>query len=545
MNRLNRWLFLAVLMLSPATLIAQNHEIWTLWHQRTVAKIDAATGTWTQFGTGMIDPARPTDPAGLQWTTIALAPDNTIYLLRRQVGVAGEIFLYSLPADNIVVSGGVVTNVQLVGSTGFCDNLDGLTAGPDGNIYFSAYSAGRFVKGTGGQADQCVYNLPARNGLYRYVLSSNTVQYVGTFANNGGPGQKNSFYTDLAFDSLPLPLGGDLVGQGIDGNGNYRLYTIPRSLVLTGTNQTFPFAPFSSELLTQERRDGVAFDPTNGDLFLGFDGQGVYRVTRAGANPVLIGASNPDLGWDLANRVRGCSDARPLRTSCVPGKPNDYVFTFEITNHSGRPMSSISITDPLPATVAPHSQPLNPPLANNASTTITVTIHGAVPGQVICLNGVMFDQECPNCCKFHVCTTIPVCRCIQIYADRGPTCTGNATGSFAYSFELQNLSAQTVGAVFINGPTGVTITPDYLPITPPLASNGGIDTTFQTITISGAAPGTQICLDFTVLDADLHQCCTRRLCIEVPRCAELATTTQPTSDVQARQGEPPPGVTPP
>jgi len=541
-SKLSGYCVLFVALAFPIVVCAQSQDIWTLWQQKTIAKIDAATGLWTQYGTGMIDPARPIDPPGIDWTTIAETPDERLFLFRRRPSSVGEIFLYSISANNIAVSAGNITNLQLLGSTGLCGNIDGLTAGPDGNLYFSSYNAGRFVKGTGGQADQCIFNLPAKNGLYRVRLpmsGPSSIEYVGTFAGNLGPGQKNSFYTDLAFDALPLPNGGDLIGEGIDATGTHGLYTIPRNVVLTGMNQTFPYTPFSNVALTVERMDGVAFDPTNGDLFLAGDALGVYRVTRTGANPVVINTTSPVLGWDLANHVRGCSDARPIRIVCVPGTPGDYIFTFEVTNHSGKSMSSISITDPLPATVSPHSQPLSPPLADGDSRLITVTVHGATPGQLVCLNGVMIDKECPGCCKFHVCVAIPECKCIQLVKDEGPKCTGNPDGSFTYTFQLQNLSSQPLGALFIHPPAGVIVTPDYFALSPPVAANGGIDTP-HTITVTGAIPGKQICFDLTVLDADLNECCTQKICVDAPRC-ELPHD----HDNTTIQGEPPTGVTPP
>jgi len=544
MNRLRhaiirQWVFVfSMLLACPTIAVAQSQDIWTLWQQKTIAKIDAATGVWAQFGTGMIDPARPSDPPGTDWTTIAETPDETLYLFRRTPVTDGEVFLYSVSANNILVSSGNITNLQLVGSTGLCGNIDGLTAGPDGNLYFSAYKAGKFIKGTGGQVDQCLFNLPANNGLYRYRLATNIVEYVGTFAGDLGPGQKNSFYTDLAFDALPLPNGGDLIGEGIDSTGTHGLYTIPRSIVLTGTNQVFPYTPWSAVALTVERMDGVAFDPTNGDLFLSGDAQGVYRVTRTGANPVVISTTKPVLGWDLANHVRGCSDTRPIRILCVPGKPGDYLFTFEITNHSGKPMSSVSIADPLPATITPHTQALTPPLADNASTLITVTIHGATAGQVLCMKGVMLDKQCPGCCKFQVCVKIPDCKCLQVVKDEDPKCTDNPNGSFTYTFELQNLSSQTLGALFIHAPTGVTITPDYFALVPPVAANGGVDVP-HTITVTGGTPGKQICFDISVLDADLNECCTKKICLDVPHCERPNPNRTPV------QGEPPDGVTPP
>ena len=98
-----------VVLAFPMGVCAQSHDIGTLWQQKTIAKIDAATGLWTQYGTGMIDPARPIDPPGIDWTTIAETPDERLFLFRRRPSSVGEIFLFSISANNIVVSAGNVT----------------------------------------------------------------------------------------------------------------------------------------------------------------------------------------------------------------------------------------------------------------------------------------------------------------------------------------------------------------------------------------------------------------------------------------------------
>lgn len=151
----------------------------------------------------------------------------------------------------------------------------------------------------------------------------------------------------------------------------------------------------------------------------------------------------------------------------------------------------------------------------------------------------MVDRECPGCCKFSVCVTIPECRCVQVVRD-STMCHTN--GSFTYTFLLQNLSAQPLGALFIHPPAGVTIAPDYFALTPPIAANGGIDSSTHTITVTGATPGQQLCFDVSALDANLNACCTTKLCIDVPRCErEVDNPTNPLPN----QAPPPEGVPPP
>ena len=84
---------------------------------------------------------------GSGWSTVGETPDKTLYFMRR---FQNDIHMFSLDSTNIQVTGGVITNVMNLGSTGLGGNLDGLTAGPDGNlhpmqrafIHFDAFQCG-------------------------------------------------------------------------------------------------------------------------------------------------------------------------------------------------------------------------------------------------------------------------------------------------------------------------------------------------------------------------------------------------------------------
>lgn len=141
--------------------------------------IDVGANTTTLVGQ-IRDPLDQSIGSG--WSTVAETPNKNLYFLRR---FTSDINVYRLDSTNIQVSGGIITNLVSLGATGLGGNLDGLTAGPDGNLYFTGYDN----TGAG-----------VRNDLFRFSLSSNTTEYVGTFNNNQGPGGRNSFHTDLAFD---------------------------------------------------------------------------------------------------------------------------------------------------------------------------------------------------------------------------------------------------------------------------------------------------------------------------------------------------------
>jgi hypothetical protein len=299
-------------------------ELWTMQgtggagNASKIVKINVGSTPSIVYGIGIHDPNFG-DNFGQDWTTIAVAPDRTLYVMRRfQQFVPGSstefVHIYSVPADSIhlndnpadTIPDGVVDNLTDRGSTGLQGNVDGVTVGPDGNLYFVAFDT------KGGLA---------RNGLYRFRTATSTTEFVGTFANQtlnlfpdgsinfNDPGT-NVFFTDLAFD----PITGDLVGDGVDPAGHMTLYRIDRAAALLGINQTFQWDWFggpSGAWNGKELRsafepfpDGVAFNNVNGDLYLSSDGQGVARFNRTTAafEAYVAPDAGPSsfFGYDLA-----------------------------------------------------------------------------------------------------------------------------------------------------------------------------------------------------------------------------------------------------
>ncbi len=246
---------------------AGDGRLWTL---------DIAGGTNTFVGS-IRDPVLGDTAGG--WSTVAETPDKTLYFLRRY---QNDINLFKLDSTNIQVTAGVITNVTSLGSTGLGGNLDGLTAGPDGNVYFTAYDN-----------DHAAF---ARNGLFRFHPGTGVTDYVGTFAGNAGPSGRNSFYTDLAFD----PISGDLIGTGYDSNGAFIPWRLSGASVLTGNNHTYTYVDaFSS---WNGLADGLAFNRLTGDLYASSDSGGVARVDRnTGAFLGYVGGTGGTaIGTDLA-----------------------------------------------------------------------------------------------------------------------------------------------------------------------------------------------------------------------------------------------------
>jgi hypothetical protein len=215
-------------------------DVWAMANagDGTLWSIDVGGSTSTLIG-------RIRDPVlgdvGSGWSTVGETPDKTLYFMRR---FQNDVHMFSVDSTNIQVTGGVITNVVSLGSTGLGGNLDGLTAGPDGNLYFTAF-------------DNDHTTFP-RNGLFRFHPGNGTTDFVGTFAGNGGPSGRNSFFTDLSFD----PVTGDLIGTGTDSNGAFIPWRLSGSSVLTGNNHIFTYVD--------------AFTSWNGNLF---DGLAFNRLT--------------------------------------------------------------------------------------------------------------------------------------------------------------------------------------------------------------------------------------------------------------------------
>jgi hypothetical protein len=233
------------------------------------------------------DMGRLRDPVlgdvGTGWSTIAETPDKNLYFMRRY---QDDVHMFRLDSTNIVSSGGVITNLSSLGSTGLGGNLDGLTAGPDGNLYFTAYQNNNA-------------HFPA-NGLLRFHPGTATTDLVGTFG--GG----NAFYTDLAFD----PISGDLLGTG---NGGSTIYRINGGAALGGNHQTFNYNTAFPAL----GLDGLAFNRISGQMYESSDTGGVFEVNRTtGAFIRYVGGTQgTNIGTDLAVQA----DTIPNPTVPEPG----------------------------------------------------------------------------------------------------------------------------------------------------------------------------------------------------------------------------------
>ncbi len=169
--------------------------------------------------------------------------------------------------------------------------IDGMTFWADGNLYKTGYG---------------------KSEIYRYDPVADVFELAVKLVGGG------EFRSDLAFD----PVTGNLVGLGIEpGSTDRTLFEIPAATVLTGIGNTYSWAYYGGATSAWATKvldigtelggnpDGLAFDPTNGDLFMTGDGTGIYAYDRTTAVRGGLIAGTGDgalngLGFDLAFQTR-------------------------------------------------------------------------------------------------------------------------------------------------------------------------------------------------------------------------------------------------
>lgn len=126
------------------------------------------------------------------------------------------------------------------------------------------------------------------------------------------------------------------------------------------------------------------------------------------------------------------------------------------------------------------------------------------------------DKDLVTCCLLQSCVDLPDCPFCLRGSDARMNCGAN--GTFTYTVTLQNLTGVPVQQIFVvpAQPASVAVTPQLITLSTPLPPN---QTTTITITISGAAPGTRVCLRFSPVGGDNEStCCSIEICFTSPRC---------------------------
>ncbi len=226
-----------------------------------------------------------------------------------------------------------------------------------------------------------------------------------------------------------------------------------------------------------------------------------------------------DIGSLVIRReCESCLTVTNERILCKPPTPdgqNCWTYTFTLTNISGQSVNQINFASPL---VSPNPVIFNPPLANNAATTITLTICGAQPGGSIDLPMILFNQQGQACCSKRVRITLPDCACFQLEGGLPPQVACTGPGTFNVNMLIQP-TQYAIGHAFISA-TGLgagqfaNVSPSYVPVNIPQWGFGAIPFSVNT----NLPPGSQVCFTIVVHTPDFTECCSRDICITVPDC---------------------------
>jgi hypothetical protein len=223
---------------------------------------------------------------------------------------------------------------------------------------------------------------------------------------------------------------------------------------------------------------------------------------------------------DVAVPCTGCMNVEVRSVLCEyeDGLTGCYTVTLNVTNNSGQVAQYILIPN---ANVSPNVIPLGTGLPNGQTMPIVITICNVDSMTTFCFNLVLANARLEECCADEVCVDLPSCSCYQLLQFDVSCITGN---SFRLNFDMQNLSGVTVEHLFFLPPlppdplSGMTLTPSYIDV-PTLVDgdNTGLINLVATLPFS-PAPGTVICFQVALHDADLATCCYKQMCFTVPQC---------------------------
>ncbi|HYJ89423.1 MAG TPA: hypothetical protein VEW46_25400 [Pyrinomonadaceae bacterium] len=306
--------------------------------------------------------------------------------------------------------------------------------------------------------------------------------------------------TGISFSDT-LPAGLQIVSVLTNGcSGTPTISSDGRTITLTGGQLVGPNADgsgkHSCQIAVKVQATGVC---------------GVYKNNKENFSNV----TNLDVsGVNEQLEVIGCTESCPVKAneiSCKADGTGGYLYTFTVTNNTGLVVTDVLLT-PAPAsgiTLNP-KQPQLPPggMAIGASLTFQVTITGGQPHEQACFYVTLMTTD-GECCTTRVCPVLP--DCCGIVKDESIEC--NSDGTYTYSLSVVNTGANTIEHVYLYPPAGVTMTPNYFPV-----SLKPGDTFTTKVTIKGAKPGDKLCFGISLHSADMESCCKGEHCIVLPAC---------------------------
>jgi hypothetical protein len=141
-----------------------------------------------------------------------------------------------------------------------------------------------------------------------------------------------------------------------------------------------------------------------------------------------------------------------------------FTYSFTLTNNSTtQTIQNLLLSPPLGThySVSPTAIHLTTPLQPGGHTVVTGTITNASPGDHVCINVALADENFVSCCTVQVCFDLPDCPCLRLL-DRVLSCVNGAN---TYNVAVQNLTGVQLQQIFVVpiSPPNLTVTPSVFP----------------------------------------------------------------------------------
>lgn len=216
-----------------------------------------------------------------------------------------------------------------------------------------------------------------------------------------------------------------------------------------------------------------------------------------------------------------CATVSNEELLCDLDGSGNYTLTFDLTNNSGQDVQYLLVLPEAGYNIVPSGLISLPSLLLDGDTTqVTLTFNGGFPGDQLCFTLSLNTSDFEECCAIEQCITVPDCDCAQIH-DESIECLSDGSGCFIYTFDVDNLTTETIFYSYFvpTSPAGVTIDTGFADPSrwdfPPMVSFG---TETVSIIICGAMPGEEVCFLMTLHTEGLDECCSFEVCLTAPEC---------------------------
>jgi hypothetical protein len=247
---------------------------------------------------------------------------------------------------------------------------------------------------------------------------------------------------------------------------------------------------------------GAVYNPNGPSLPSGYSRLGL---------PAMIG------GEFSCAATAACATITEPTVRCDQGV---FTYSFTLTNNSTtQTIQNLLLSPPLGThySVSPTAIHLTTPLQPGGHTVVTGTITNASPGDHVCINVALADENFVSCCTVQVCFDLPSCPCLKLL-DRTLSCVNGAN---TYNIAVQNLTGVQLQQIFVVpiSPANLTITPSVFPGLVP--ANGIAHLTFA---ITGAPAGASVCFRLVPLGSESQCCPSERICVNLLNCVPPPAT---------------------